>query len=354
MGGHAIEKILIFRVDALGDTILTTPLICQVRKSFPGARITVVASGRGFPALQGLREIDDIIILSPQDMNLRSSASLASELKNRNITASLNVSEKIWGYLVPYLAGVPVRVGFWPGITQPIKSLMCSPLLTHRVYYPNDPRNAPGEHEVERHMRLLEPLGVSEAPGPLRVNVDEEARVWVQEYLKGKRDLSRPILAALHLSSKWLTDGWEIGFLESLLGSIQQYHAVQLLLTYGEAEKRWAEGFLEHARRSFSLIPFFNPSFACWAAALQCSRLLITMDTSASHVASAVGVPVIDIFPEAYYAHCTGRWYPWRVVHRLVERRSLSEVEEVKKRGEISEDFQVQVLKCLRELLELP
>lgn len=304
------------------------------------------------PALSGMPEITEVITVDSQRLGLRQHISLAHRLGKKKFSASITVTEKICGYLIPFMAKIPVRIGFSPGITQPFKAVMCRYLSTHRVFYGNDPAHTTGEHEVERQGRLLTAFGIDEKPGPLKVSIDDEAKEWVRERLGASRNSSCPHLVALHLSDKWLQDGWDMEALEDLLQKISARAGTQILVTYGEKERLWAGPFLENEKGNPAVIPFFDPSFQRWAAALQTSMVLVTMDTSASHVASALGIPVIDVFPANYFAHTSSRWYPWRVEHRLVERRSLPASSDQQERSRIRQELDARIIKYLDELLK--
>jgi heptosyltransferase III len=65
---------------------------------------------------------------------------------------------------------------------------------------------------------------------------------------------------------------------------------------------------------------FTDLSLMHWAALLSQSRGLVSMDTGAVHLAAAVNVPVVAVFPETNFIHASSRWSPWRVPHQIVRR----------------------------------
>lgn len=288
----------------------------------------------------------DVIVLDPMNCGGIKMSEIAEILKKRKLQISINVSEKLWGYVIPYMAQIPIRIGFDPGYTQPLKSIVWVKLLTDRVGYPNDPTRRSGEHEVERHNRLLHPLGIRSQPGALQIHLDEDDRRWAAGLISSRGSKSP---AAIHLSAKWLQDGWGEEELRGIILAMAKDQDSTILITYGETEKAWAEGFLEGLRCS-NVLPFYDPYFRRWAAVLSQAGVLITMDTSASHVASAVGVPVVDIFSERYFAHTTERWHPWKVDYRLVERKSLGEIQDPGDRESVVTAFRQQILQYLGEL----
>ncbi|HXE73382.1 MAG TPA: glycosyltransferase family 9 protein, partial [Candidatus Nitrosotenuis sp.] len=82
------------------------------------------------------------------------------------------------------------------------------------------------------------------------------------------------------------------------------------------ADRSWAEPLA----LSQGLTPCCLPELGRWAAVLGQCRALITPDTGAVHVAAAMGVPVVDLFPQRHARHCVRRWRPFGVAHRVVLR----------------------------------
>lgn len=58
---NAVENILIVRLDAIGDFILTTGVIREVRKNFPKAQITLVVSLLVYPVAEFCPYVNEIL-----------------------------------------------------------------------------------------------------------------------------------------------------------------------------------------------------------------------------------------------------------------------------------------------------
>ncbi len=286
---------------------------------------------------------------------------ISGELKGKGYSISINVSEKIWAYLIPFLAGIKVRIGFSPGYTQPVKALIVRGLLTHEVKYLNIPSQAMGAHEVERQLRLLEPLGIRAEGHPLSVTLQPEDLEWARHFHRdhnldgaGRKSAdgeSRAIIA-LHLSHKWLLEGWDMYMLSLFITSLLSMMKNAILLaTYSDAELPWAKSLLDEIADT-RLLACHGDTFGKWASILASTDLLITMDTSASHLASALQLPVIDIFHQRYYAHCTERWHPWRVPFRLVEKRSIATEAAGTQRKRAVEDMVREIICQIRDMMK--
>ncbi len=75
-------NILVVSNTGLGDTILSTPSIISLRKSFPDINITFLINKKMFPLFNGFEFIDDFVLYSP---GLFSQLKIIKELRKRKI-----------------------------------------------------------------------------------------------------------------------------------------------------------------------------------------------------------------------------------------------------------------------------
>ncbi|MBM3465195.1 MAG: glycosyltransferase family 9 protein, partial [Armatimonadetes bacterium] len=281
-------RVLMVRLDGLGDTVLTTPLLRALREA--GHEVTVIASPLGAQVLHGHPGVSALIVHDPRTSTLREKIRLSGELRGR-FDAALTVTEKMWGYL--WCNAAPTRIGFWAGAAQPVKAVALMGALTHRI-----PVQPVETHEVERIMLLGAPLGVAGPPGPLWLGID----------LPERRDDA----VAFHLSPKWLRDGCDHEWVRSLVEALGPVR-----ISAGPSEAAWADALLASVPGA-ERIP--TGSFADWCRGLASCRLLITTDTGASHVGAACGLPVVDLFSSEGAEHAVPRWKPWGVPSQIVLR----------------------------------
>lgn len=300
-------RVAVVRLDALGDTLLSTPALAALQAARPEVELRLFASAVGAPILESLGEV----VVVPADW---SAGRLAAAIREGQPQAVAVLTEKRRGLAAAYRSKAPMRLGFDPGRSQPLKAVWLRLALTHRCAYPNNLELDPGLHEVERYHRLLAPLGPLPEPGPLRLG----------------RSFPRPPAGpiGLQLTPKWCLDDWSPQLVLTLLDRLPD----PALVLYGPGEREWAEKLLgEHpVERAF------HPDLMDYAAAVAGCSLLLTPDTGAAHVAAAVGTPVVDVFREAHHQHCVRRWRPWQVDHRVVLKPAFSPQALVKLVDEVS------------------
>lgn len=315
-------RILVVRMDRLGDALLTTPMLAALRRNYIDAYITVLASHASTPALAKNTRIDELITVDLQKSRLPDRLRLAKELRNRKFDITICVSEKRRARIITWLAGSRMRIGFYPGWTQPIVSLFCHLGLTHAVRSEHLPNNVQTLHEVERLMLLLRPLGIDACSGPLEVSLSDDDSNWARDWLAARvpRDAT-PI--AVNLNTKWLADGWRVQDIVLVLEQfLENIPAAFLIITSDESSAELAHSVYEQAD-SNRLCTLVGSSFDQWASITACCRVVVTTDTGTAHLAAALGIPVVDIFPSLDFEKCSKRWSPWCKKKRAIQRSPI-------------------------------
>ena len=57
------ENILLIRLKAIGDVVLTLPAVGALRENFPAAKITFLTSKENASLLRGFREVNEVMAL---------------------------------------------------------------------------------------------------------------------------------------------------------------------------------------------------------------------------------------------------------------------------------------------------
>src|SRR5215469_15751522 len=191
------RRILVVRLDNLGDMLLTTPAIHAIKTSLPEASLTLLTSPVG-AQVGGLNpDIDDIVVYQAPWMDpwhLLSQDSLREQqvitaIKQRSfdgaiIFTSFRQSPLPAAYLC-YLADIPLRVA--ASIDGP------GSLLTTRHKHPERMM-----HEVERGLDLVGAIGLQTGDLDLVLQVPEEARLHLAQRLSAEGVDSRRPLIIVH------------------------------------------------------------------------------------------------------------------------------------------------------------
>jgi ADP-heptose:LPS heptosyltransferase len=155
-------KILLWKIGALGDIVMTTPLVRQLRRAQPGACIDYLtgrncaAAIQGSPHLDQVRTFDETILYRSQPARLGEVLDL---LRGYDCIFSL---DKHWVFpLLARFAGAPMRVGFQRRWAEGV-------WLTHKVPY------GPVRHEVDYYLDLADAAGWPADRGDRQLEAPQE------------------------------------------------------------------------------------------------------------------------------------------------------------------------------------
>jgi len=313
---NRIRKVLMVRLDRVGDLICSTPFITTVKRSMSGGRLDVLVTGYTAEVLAGHPEVDRIIVW-PQEKERRRSK--ITELRAENYDLVVALSPISSAYRTAGQIRAPLRAGMIYSRRLGAR-LMCRVWLTHRLILPVEEWLAQGgkiPHEVEQTLMLAEFLGCAEPCDRLSLPVSPQSESWAADFLGGGE---API--GIPLARRWLAEGWKVADLAELIRALlAAFGQDRWLLTTGAGEESMAAAIIP-SLDSTRIISAAGVGFAHWAALLGRCKAVVSPDTGAVHVAAARGVPVAVVYNHSNYDLNSGQWAPWRVPHRLIRRKA--------------------------------
>ncbi|HYL26686.1 MAG TPA: glycosyltransferase family 9 protein, partial [Candidatus Nitrosotalea sp.] len=167
-------------------------------------------------------------------------------------------------------------------------------------------------HEVVQLLDLVAMAGARERVWRLRLDVTDADRAIA-------RDLpADPVV--VHLGPRWFTDG---SSLEGTLAIVERLAALaRVVITCAKESEPLAPAFeaSPYVARLLRSLPFHQ-----WAAVLERGRVVVTVDTGATHVASAVRRPTVVAFEHRYFRLNSQEWSPYGVPHVLVRKPAVAQ-----------------------------
>jgi ADP-heptose:LPS heptosyltransferase len=311
----AVRRILLVRLDNLGDVIVTSPPFRALRLALPEARLTLLASPAGAQAGKLNPDLDGVIVYDapwmdpwktlPQDPARE--LAMVERLRREQFDAavifgSFRQSALPAAYLC-YLAGIPLRLG---------ASLDgAGSLLTTRHKHPDRPM-----HEAERGQDLLSAVGIPPVPTPLVLRVPDDARRDLAGRAPWPEGTGPRVVVHAGCSMPARTYPWE-GFAE-IAARLASNVGASVLVTGDRNEK-------DLVARVVAAVPAAvrgrvagtagDLPFAGFCALIEGADLVVTNNTGPSHIAAALGTPVVTLFAWTNPPH---EWGPWMVRHRLL------------------------------------
>lgn len=298
------DRILLVQLADRGDLILTTPALHALRETCPDAHLTLLASSHSAPLVEGAGLVDEIVTLDRQAFNHSLAFLNPGNLRRlfgmgkydtvvffHQFTLNLG-TPKFW--LIARAARAKRRIGLQNGSGW---------FLTESV--PDEGFGA--QHQAQYWLALVGLLGADSAPRPARI------RVGTYD-LPGTGDGPRIVIHAggggYSLARRWEP--------EKFAGVADQLHnelGAQIMLVGGpDDDANTVEAFMQHRPINLS----GQTTMDELASVIQQADLYIGTDSGVTHIAAAVGTPVVAIYGPSNNA----AWGPWTSGTKSVTIRS--------------------------------
>lgn len=163
-------------------------------------------------------------------------------------------------------------------------------------------------HEVNELIDLVGLAGARHRVSELRVDIDDEDRRFVAAFPSGA--------IAFHLAQRWLREGSSLASTLALLRTLRTLGR-PLIVTSG-VECALAAACVREARVADAVAEHLT--FHQWAALFEKSACVVTVDTAATHLASAMRRPTVVAFEHRYFRLSSQEWAPYGVPSVLIQK----------------------------------
>ena len=279
------EKVLLLQTSFVGDTVLTLPLISEIKRRFPAAHLSVICGPLAAELLRGHPDIDEIIADDKKglDKGLKALWRKGRQLKQKRYTLALTPHKSLRSALLLYFADIPYRVGF-----RESKGWF--------LFHARAKRKT-GCHEIERTLSILEPFGIEpkDCRRNLSLPVTPESHRAIAGLLESLSIKLDRLLIGINPGSVWPTKRWSATGFAQLIGLLKQEYDCEVLLFGGPEDLPVAcriQDLCHHAAVNLA----GKIALGQLAAALSACRVLVTNDSAPMHIAVARNVPTVAIF----------------------------------------------------------
>ncbi len=288
-------RILIWKLSALGDVILSTPSVRAIRRQFPQGHITLAVGRSAYEAVARCPYLDDMLIYDPKgkDRGIRRHRTFLARLRRGHFDLSIDLQNSRKTHLLAWAAGVPVRVGYrrklgWllnRGVRLP--RVVLAP-IAHQHYLLRQAGIEPDGEALELWPSVLDEqraVTLLARPGASESRAGEPAASAKTRQLVGMQPGG---------SVRWKTKRWDLDRWARVCNALTQ-HDVQVVVTGGPEERRLGEALVKMTTPPpLNLVGQTNlMELACL---IKRCDVFIAHDSSALHVAAAVGTPTIALF----------------------------------------------------------
>jgi heptosyltransferase-3 len=275
-----IDRILLIQLRRLGDVVLTTALLDDLRRAYPNASIDMLVGKHAAPLVAGHSLIRTRIVLED-----RGTLGTALQVRAANYDAVFDVQGSTRTALITRASGAPLRVG-WKVRAAPVA-------YTHALA-----RGGAAEYVVRRRRRLLELAGIAVGDSLPSIALTDRER------LQGESDLrsacappdGRRVAFALVTSSP--ARDWPIQHFAALGNELADRGITPIVLAAGTPAA--IVGRLRALCPRAVIVPALDTDrdreMRRFLGVIAACDVLLSGDTGPAHMADALGVPRVTVY----------------------------------------------------------
>lgn len=297
------KNIIIRMPNWLGDAVMATPILQDVRKKFPDAKITALAQSTTAILLAEDPYIDEFITFS---RNKESIKSALKNIKEKNFDLGLLLTGSFSSAWWFYKAKIPHRLGF--------KMHWRSLLLTEGVKIPD---NYEKQHLVVTYKELLKPLDIPLSNTDPELFIKEQEKLDAESFLEEHNIYPENILIGVNPGAAYgSAKCWPEERFKELSKRLLQDPKVRLIYFGDKNSKTLVDKICEGLSPRVINLANKTTLRELMALTARC-HLFITNDSGPMHIASALKTPLVAIFGSTNEVK-TGPYNGGTVIHKHV------------------------------------
>ncbi|MGH7197742.1 MAG: lipopolysaccharide heptosyltransferase II, partial [Candidatus Omnitrophota bacterium] len=303
------KRILVIKLSALGDVILSIPSLRALRRQFPNAWISVLVGRKSRKVVRNCPDVNDTIVYEEEPGKNR----IANLLKTAGILAKedfdivVDLQNNRTSHLLAYLCGAKTRAGH--------TNRKWSFFLNRKTRGSSSAGVPPLEHQF----RVLELVGVESYEKRLAFWTQPEEEEKVAKFLESQWVSPSQALVGINPGSspRWTTKQWPVEYAAKLCDELARRN-IRVVVTGSEEDAPLVEKLMGLTRVK-PINAAGKTSITELAALIRRCQVFVSSDSAPMHIASSVNVPLIALFgptdPKRHLAPPSSYQVFWKEIH---------------------------------------
>jgi heptosyltransferase-3 len=280
-----MRRILVVRTDRVGDVVMITPMLRELKRKFPDAYLGALTNEGSAAVLHHNPRLDALIT---DDLGPGTFWQTVRSIRSHRFTDALLVWPSKRAAYQLFLAGIPRRIGVGHKLYEVITFMR----TVTRDY-------DPPQHEAQYCMKLARAIGVVTDDLTPELYVTGQERDWARAYLRqlGIPEASRVVV--VHSGSRNTTPNWSEGrYLQLITAMLEQdarrrVHVLLTALEMSDGFRRQIAGLRDE--RVHDVTPEVGP-LRRLISVIAASHALVASSTGPLHLASGLGVRTVGLY----------------------------------------------------------
>jgi heptosyltransferase-1 len=291
-----LTRLLIVRLGALGDVVHAIPVAAALRRAFPAARIDWLVSAKHREILDLVPVIDRRLVINDRpsagsgratDAGGASLLAAIGELRRSRYDVAIDLQGLLKSALLARVSGAPRVIGFSSRYARE----RAARLFYTEAHDPGcgglyDPRET--RHVVDINLGVLSRLGITSTAREFPLEEVESEAAGIAHQRTGGR------YALLNPGAAWPNKRWPPARLAAIATALRARHGLMSVVLWGPGEETLAADVVAGANGAAILSA--RTTIADLVALARRAALMVSGDTGPTHIAAALGTPIVGIY----------------------------------------------------------
>ena len=272
-----VKKILIIKLRGIGDAVLSTVVLDNLRRDFNRAQIDYLVEAPSMPGLVGLKDVNQVLIFERK--HFWKKIKLIFKIRKMHYDLALDFFTNPSTAIITFLSGAKYRVGF------PYRG---------RKYAYNifGPAERGKYHAAQLHLETLRLLGLSYQEKRLHYYINPTALSFAEKYFTSTFS-DKDFIVGICPTGGWASKKCDPEKFAEIAEAVQEKFKTKILILWGYSDEKDALKIQSLLKKNFVLAP--ATSIQEMAALISKCKILITNDSGPMHISTAVGTPVLSL-----------------------------------------------------------
>lgn len=272
-----IGRILVIKLRAIGDVLLSSPVVQNLHEFFPNARIDFLTDKYVADVVVGNPWISEVLTF---DRKNDSGIRIIRRVRGKSYDLVIDLFSNPRSAIITGLSGAPVRVGF-PFRWRKYAYNIIVPPRTGNI------------HNVDFNLDALRRIDVPVRHVHPYFPLDERAKRFADGWIGGQH-LNGSTVVGLNPGGGWTTKRWGLEHYARLGDLISEQHNAAIVLLWGPGEEQDAKFVREKMKSQSYIIP--PTTLSELGGIIERCAVVVSNDSGPMHIAAALNVATLGIF----------------------------------------------------------
>ncbi len=283
----------------IGDLVCATPALAALKARYPECHLAVVVTPKIAGIIRANPRVDELIILEDREyLDFFGVFRFFRKVREKRFDCGVNLAASTMGTLIAVFGAVPRRIKIVRSV-RPFSERLTDWMNTDSVRY------TAGEYIPGLYVRALAPLGIKPpAVYQKQVFITPEGEAQAEKFLQELTLKDGEFLVGMSVTAGSAVKEWGIEKFAELVKKLIETYRARIVIIGSSADRKKMEeverlithpNILENVGVSLKVVVTDAFDLVALPSLMKRFTLFISADTGPTHIADALGVPLIDI-----------------------------------------------------------